>query len=473
MVNVHGQFKGMTRVMLAGLRPRVAIMGNGARKGGDAETWPILRASPGLEDIWQSHFSVVGGADRNPTPDFIANTDSQVDASGYSALDRHSSIKLSAQADGSFTVVNQRNAFTKHYAPRAAMTAKSSSPPASAMNRSSMILENDKLKLTLSEVGGRFTELVMLGADHASPFTAAGHFLALDGFGAPSPEEQAAGIPFHGEANKQTVQVVSRHDAGPVHSLNTRITLPLAQETLDRSYEIADGEHIVYVSSELRSELGIDRPVSWAEHAMITPPFLEKGEVVVDMPAISCRVRPYKPGPIPGRLVYDRDFRWPLAPTADGRLANLREVPVDQNALDLASCQMDPQRTFAFVTALQTKMRLLYGYLFRRDEFPWVMSWMNYTGDEKAARGMEFSTQPFDISHRETVAMNPLFATPTFRWLPARSTMRTRFLMFYTSVPEGFGRVDDVRLEGNKLTIEDRSSGKSIVLPATLGMSHE
>ena len=88
------------------------------------------------------------------------------------------------------------------------------------------------------------------------------------------------------------------------------------------------------------------------------------------------------------------------------------------------------------------------------------MSWMNYTGDNRAARGMEFSTQPFDISHQETVAMSPLFGTPTFRWLPAKAKLQTRFLMFYARVPEGFTRIDDVVLEGGKLTVvDDRGSG--------------
>jgi hypothetical protein len=93
------------------------------------------------------------------------------------------------------------------------------------------------------------------------------------------------------------------------------------------------------------------------------------------------------------------------------------------------------------------------------------MSWMNFTGDEKAARGMEFSTQPFDVSHRETVAMSPLFGTPTFRWLPAKSTIETRFLLFYTRVPDDFTRIDDVVLERGKLTIVDHS-GKRLVLAA-------
>lgn len=108
-VNVHGQFKGMTPVLLDALRPRVAIMANGARKGGDPATWPTLGGAPGLEDIWQSHFSVAGGKDRNPPDDFIANLEAEC---GKQPL------KLSARQDGSFTVTNVRNGFSELYPPR-------------------------------------------------------------------------------------------------------------------------------------------------------------------------------------------------------------------------------------------------------------------------------------------------------------------------------------------------------------------
>jgi competence protein ComEC len=109
-VNVHGQAKGMTPVLLDALRPRAAIMGNGARKGGEPATWPILRAAPDLEDIWQLHFSIAGGPERNPPPDFIANLDEACD---------HATIRLSAWRDGGFEIVNGRNGFRKRYSPRA------------------------------------------------------------------------------------------------------------------------------------------------------------------------------------------------------------------------------------------------------------------------------------------------------------------------------------------------------------------
>ena len=107
-VNVHGQFKGIAPELIGAVHPRVAIVGNGARKGADPQTWPVLRATPGLEDIWQVHFSANGTKDTNPPDDFIANLE---------PADEYRSIKLSAESTGTFTVTNLRNGFSKTYRP--------------------------------------------------------------------------------------------------------------------------------------------------------------------------------------------------------------------------------------------------------------------------------------------------------------------------------------------------------------------
>ena len=450
-VNVHGQFKGIAPELIGALHPRVALMGNGATKGADPQTWPILRATPGLEDIWQVHYSANGTRNTNPPDDFIANLE---------PTDEYKSIKLSADSSGTFTVTNTRNAFAKTYKPVSAGSRPAPIP---------IVLANDKLELTTLANGGSFSKLLLRDEEPLSPFGSTTHMLALDGFGAPSREEAAVGMPFHGEAGKQVFKIVATHESGPVHSLVIEAALPLAQEVFTRTIELADGETVVRVTSRLESLLSVDRPVSWAEHATIGPPFMEKAKVVVDMPATNCRVRPYKPGAIPGHLAYGKDFTWPMAPTNDGGHADLRVIPTDHNWLDLASCQLDPARKWVFVTALQLEKHLVFGYIFRREDFPWLMSWMNFTGDDHAARGMEFSTQTFDISHRETVAMSPLFGTPTFRWLPAKSTIETRFLMFYTRVPEGFTKIDNVTFENGRITILDHS-GKSVTLAASQGL---
>jgi hypothetical protein len=331
------------------------------------------------------------------------------------------------------------------------------------------LLANDKLELMISPNGARFDRVILKDGPPLSPLAKIGHFLALDGFGTPSDQELAAGMPFHGEANHQLFRILAATNSGSSHSVTMQATLPLAQETLTRTAEMIDGENLVYVTSVLESLITVDRPVSWAEHSTLGPPFLEKGKVVVDMPATRCRVRPFKPGDIPGHLVYGKDFRWPMAPVIGGGEANIREIPTDHNWLDLASCEMDTSRTFAFVTALQLEKHLLYGYVFRREEYPWLMSWMNFTDDDRAARGMEFSSQPFDISHHDTVAMNPLFGVQTFRWLPAKSKIENHFVIFYTRIPAAFTKIDDVTLKDGKLTILDRS-GSTVVLTASRGL---
>ena len=92
---------------LWGMAPRVAIMNNGPMKGGEALAWQTVKASPGLEDLWQLHFALAGGKDTNVPDTFIANVD---------ANDQGRHLKVSALADGSFTVTNPRNKFTKTYA---------------------------------------------------------------------------------------------------------------------------------------------------------------------------------------------------------------------------------------------------------------------------------------------------------------------------------------------------------------------
>jgi hypothetical protein len=67
------------------------------------------------------------------------------------------------------------------------------------------------------------------------------------------------------------------------------------------------------------------------------------------------------------------------------------------------------------------------------------------------------------------VAMSPLFGAPTFRWLPAKSALETRFLMFYIKVPDDFTKIDDVTLEGGRLAVLDHS-GKRVVLAASKGL---
>jgi len=136
----HGVSSSNSEVMVHALHPRVAIMNNGTRKGGEPDVMTTLHTSPGLEDLWQLHFSVLSGQEYTVPGMFIANTfDEQPSAipiaptpapapgSGAPPPPVHNGpshwIKLSAHQDGSFAVTNSRTGFTKTY-PAAATLAK-------------------------------------------------------------------------------------------------------------------------------------------------------------------------------------------------------------------------------------------------------------------------------------------------------------------------------------------------------------
>jgi beta-lactamase superfamily II metal-dependent hydrolase len=134
-VSHHGMDYSGPAALVHGLHPRVAIMQNGPRKGGAPSAIQIIRSSPGLEDLWQLHWSYDGGTEYNSAGMFIANTeDNSAVAAVLSSVPQRGSaplpgnrnanhapaywIKVSALPDGTFTVTNSRNNFAKTYMKR-------------------------------------------------------------------------------------------------------------------------------------------------------------------------------------------------------------------------------------------------------------------------------------------------------------------------------------------------------------------
>jgi beta-lactamase superfamily II metal-dependent hydrolase len=154
-VNDHGLPDNSSKEFVHALQPRVAIVQNGIRKGTAPVVMEVIRTSPGFEDLWQLHWNTAAGLEWNSPGAFIANgVDPQEVAAlllapppaprgaapaqtpaptpggaapvragggGGSNANNHSpaySVKVLVNADGSYTVTNLRNNFSKTYAPR-------------------------------------------------------------------------------------------------------------------------------------------------------------------------------------------------------------------------------------------------------------------------------------------------------------------------------------------------------------------
>jgi beta-lactamase superfamily II metal-dependent hydrolase len=137
----HGLNRSGSPALVHGLQPLVAIMHNGPRKGATPQTLNTLHASPGLVDVWQLHWGESAGLEYNSPGQFIANMDDPAVAAdailhppqaraagtpappfpGYDAFVSATGhtpaywIKVVALTDGTFTVSNPRNGFSKTY----------------------------------------------------------------------------------------------------------------------------------------------------------------------------------------------------------------------------------------------------------------------------------------------------------------------------------------------------------------------
>ena len=109
LVSHHGLAQSNSLPLVRGIEPRVALMNNGAQKGGSPEVWQTVRETRSLLDLWQLHYAIDADKQHNSPDTFIANVD-QVCSGDW--------IKVTAQKDGSFTVFNSRNKFQKTYVKR-------------------------------------------------------------------------------------------------------------------------------------------------------------------------------------------------------------------------------------------------------------------------------------------------------------------------------------------------------------------
>lgn len=117
----HGALEGAgAPAFLASITPQVIVVNNGPRKGLGGPSPGAQKAAsihydrlakvPGIEGIWQGHRSLLD-PDHNTAEEMIANLEDSAECRGHW-------MKASVARDGTFTVTNGRNQFSKTYRAR-------------------------------------------------------------------------------------------------------------------------------------------------------------------------------------------------------------------------------------------------------------------------------------------------------------------------------------------------------------------
>ena len=322
--------------------------------------------------------------------------------------------------------------------------------------RRAATISNKQLRLTVLEEGGHIAEITDVasgvnplwtphwptiepsqydrardqvyggGADGSLLAGIMGHNLCLDIFGGPSAEEDAAGLPAHGEASVARFAI---RVAGTILEMTT--VLPSAQLKVTRG--IALDDRVVRIRERVENLTAADRPVGWTQHVTMGPPFLDRGGTLFRVSGDRSLVYPGTFGPA-DYLEPGAEFRWPDAPLRGGGTADMRVYTAAPSSSAYTAHRMDVTRDRAFFIAFSPAARLAFGYSWHRADFPWLGIW-----EENHARpnvpwngqaltcGMEFGVSPIPESRRDMVERGRLFDTPTFRWIPARAAVEVEY----------------------------------------------
>lgn len=106
-VTHHGMDISNNPVLLKSVSPTVAIMNNGTKKGGSANTVKWLRELPSLQALYQVHRNITTGDGDNTAPEYIANIDENGSDMIWVSVDA---------AKKNFTVTNGRTKASKTFA---------------------------------------------------------------------------------------------------------------------------------------------------------------------------------------------------------------------------------------------------------------------------------------------------------------------------------------------------------------------
>jgi len=268
-----------------------------------------------------------------------------------------------------------------------------------------------------------------------------GHSICLDTYGKPSPEEFLAGMPVHGEGPVAPYSVKSDRN-----TISMSAILPKAQLEFSREISVYENSGLIRFHECVENLSYTDRPIAWTQHVTMGPPFLELGQTRFRIPVTRSKVIDEDFTGGRGAQKSGAEFEGLLCPRKDGGVIDLSVYSSEPVSSGLTIHLIDPVLDQAFFVAWSPTTKVLFGYIWRRTDFPWLCRWEenHFRADppwnnQTVTCAMEFGVSPMLESRRQMTARGSLFGTPAFRWVPGKSRLNAEYLAFITvadSIPE-------------------------------------
>ena len=284
-----------------------------------------------------------------------------------------------------------------------------------------------------------------------------GHFVCLDRWGAPGDGEAANGMPFHGEASRVGWQVESGpKKKGDLIEADMSALLPMAGLEIERHVAMSSHSAFMSVTETVTNRNKLGRVYNMVQHPSIAAPFLSKATL------IDCNGRQgfMDSSPLPNPeepAVY-----WPQA-IKDGVPLNMRRFP-DADHADMAAdsgtihdvVSYVIEEEYGWITACNPEEQLLIGYIWRTQDYPWVIEWRHLENGVPAAIGLEFGTTGLHQPPAVLVSKHQIFGRRLFDYLDTGESARRSYGVFLGEIPSTYRGVARIVVENGTLTVKER-----------------
>ena len=357
------------------------------------------------------------------------------------------------------------------------------------METNHFILENEQCSLQIEDVGGSIVDFHLKGQNinplnfkmlHQSPFHEdlyfKGHFLCAGRWGDPSKGEMAKGVNKHGEfvklkwAGKQEANTLDMFASSKLEGLS--VTRRIEISSLSACYKITDN---------LCNENPLGRMYQIMQHPSLAGPFLNS-DTIVDCNATAGF--DYAHEKFGNSIV----TQWPNVYTKNGLKLKLDRP--DKNYSSVFPFIVNPAETFGWITAWSPEHRLLIGYIWEREDYPWINHWLHWEeptsglspeGNETENtgkilyRGLEFGNTGIHKCFNEIFSQNLLhiLGETSVGYIDAGETHTRTFYSFLHTMPEKFKGVQQVNFNKRNITILEKKTNEIIVIPHNFNQEYE
>jgi len=114
----------------------------------------------------------------------------------------------------------------------------------------------------------------------------------------------------------------------------------------------------------------------------------------------------------------------------------------------------DPSEEYAWITTYSQKYQMVFGYIWKRVDYPWIHLWQHFENDKIKYRGLEFGTAAIHQPFKKILELGAeMLGVKTMEYIDAGEELSREYTCFLMSVKEKITGISKVEFNSTTKAI--------------------